>query len=149
MEESRFELFTSLMNTAAKSIQRLKSAGMKKYHLSAAHTTCLCRLAEAGERGLTQGQLIRLEGMDRAHISRVVGELCRRGYAASEDLDRRYRKSYRLTPQGQEITGEIQSIILSINRSVSDQIPREDIEVFYRTLRTITQNLERAAAECR
>ena len=39
MEESRFELFTSLMNTAAKSIQRLKSAGMKKYHLSAAHTT--------------------------------------------------------------------------------------------------------------
>ena len=149
MEESRFELFAGLLNSAVKSIQRLKAAGMKQFNLSAAHTTCLCRLAEAGEDALTQGQLIQLEGMDRAHISRVVGELCKRGYAAPEAQSGQYRKHYHLTPQGREITNEIQKIILSVNRFVSDQIPREDIEVFYRTLRTITQNLERAAAECR
>ncbi len=149
MEESRFELFAGLMNSAARSIQRLKAAGMKQFNLSAAHTTCLCRLAEAGEDGLTQGQLIQLEGMDRAHISRVLGELCRRGYAAPETQGGQYRKRYRLTPQGREITNEIQKIILSVNRFVSEQIPQADIDVFYRTLRTITQNLEQAAANCR
>lgn len=147
MEESRFMLFSGLMNSAAKSIQRMKAAGMKEYNLSAAHTTCLCRLAEAGEDGLTQGELIRLEGMDRAHISRVLGELCRRDYAASAEQGGQYRKHYVLTAAGRRVAGEIQDIILSINRFVSQQIPQEDIDVFYRTLRTITQNLERAAAE--
>lgn len=147
MEESRFELFSGLMNSAAKSIQRLKSAGMKKYHLTAAHTTCLCRLAEAGEAGLTQRQLIQLEGMDRAHISRVLGELCRREYAATVEQSGQYRKRYVLTAQGREITREIQDIIRSVNRFVSQQIPQEDIDVFYRTLRTIAQNLERAVVE--
>lgn len=147
MEESRFELFTGLMNSAAKSIQRLKSAGMKEYNLSAAHTTCLCRLAQAGPEGLTQGQLIQLEGMDRAHISRVLGELCRRGYAVPAELGGQYRKHYVLTPAGQDVAGKVQDVILSVNRFVSDQIPQEDIDVFYRTLRTIAQNLERATLE--
>ena len=55
MEESRFELFAGLLNSAVKSIQRLKAAGMKQFNLSAAHTTCLCRLAEAGEDGDLHG----------------------------------------------------------------------------------------------
>lgn len=147
MEESRFALFSGLINSAAKSIQRMKAAGMKEYNLSAAHTDCLCRLAEAGEAGLTQGELIRLEGMDRAHISRVLGELCRRDYAAPSEQGGQYRKRYVLTAAGQRVAGEIQDIILSVNRFVSRQIPQEDLDVFYRTLRTITQNLERAAAE--
>lgn len=145
MEESRFELFTGLMNSAAKSIQRLKSAGMKEFKLSAAHTTCLCRLAEAGETGLTQGQLIALEGMDRAHISRVLGELHRRGYAAAAEQGGQYRKHYVLTAAGQDVAAKIQGVILSVNRFVSDQIPQEDIDIFYRTLSTIAHNLEQAA----
>lgn len=147
MEESRFMLFSGLMNSAAKSIQRMKAEGMKEYRLSAAHTTCLCRLAEAGEAGLTQVELIQLEGMDRAHISRVLGELCRRNYAVPAEQGGQYRKHYVLTAAGQKVAQEIQDIILSINRFVSRQIPQEDLDVFYRTLRTITQNLEQAAAE--
>lgn len=148
MEESRYELFAGLMGRAAKAIQRIKFAKMKKYALSAAHTTCLCRLAEAGEEGLTQGQLTQMEGADRAHISRVLGDLRERGYVSPAGQEGSYRRRYRLTGTGQEIAGEIQSIILSVNRFVSDQIPQGDIEIFYRTLRTITQNLELAAGEC-
>lgn len=149
MEESRFELFTGLMNRAAKSIQRIKAVKMKQYCLSAAHTTCLCKLAEAGEEGLTQGQLTALEGMDRAQISRVLGELRQRGYVALSDQVGHYRRRHFLTPAGRETAAEIQRIILEINRSVSDAIPQEDIDTFYRTLRTISQNLEREAALCR
>lgn len=147
MEESRFERFTGLMNSAVKSIQRLKSTGMKEYDLSAAHTTCLCRLAEAGPEGLTQGQLILLEGTDRAHISRVLGELCRRGYAVPAEPGAQYRKHYVLTPTGQDVAERVQGVILAVNRFVSSQIPQEDIDVFYRTLDTIAQNLERAVVE--
>lgn len=149
MEESRYELFAGLMGRAAKAIQRIKFANMRKYSLSAAHTTCLCKLAEAGDDGLTQGQLVQLEGADRAHISRMLGDLRERGYVAPAGQEGAYRRRYRLTGAGQKITGEIQSIILSVNRSVSGQIPQADIDIFYRTLRTITQNLEREAAACR
>ncbi len=148
MDESRFQLFSNLMNRSARSIQRIKAEKMKKYDLTAAHTTCLCRLAEAGEGGLTQGQIIALEGMDRSHISRVLGELRRRGYVSPAGAEGQYRRRYRLTPVGEETAAEIQAVILEINRFVSDQIPAEDIQTFYRTLCVITQNLDRAAQIC-
>lgn len=144
MDESRFELFAGLIGRASKSIQRIKSVKMKKYQLSAAHTTCLCKLAEAGSQGLTQGELIALEGTDRAQISRVLGDLMERSYVTADGQDGRYRRRYVLTAAGQAITAEIQSIILDVNRFVSDQIPPEDIQAFYRTLNTIVQNLDRA-----
>lgn len=148
MEESRYELFAGLTGRAAKAIQHIKFVKMKKYRLSAAHTTCLCKLAEAGPEGLTQGQLIQLEGADRAHISRMLGDLRELGYVSPAGQEGAYKRRYRLTGAGEAITGEIQSIILSVNRLVSEQIPQEDIDVFYRTLRTITQNLEQVAGEC-
>lgn len=119
----------------------------KKYALSGAHTTCLCRLVEAGEDGLTQTRLIQLEGMDRAQISRVLGDLQRRGYVVPAQQEGRYKKRYLLTPAGRAAADEIQSIILSINRFVSEQIPQTDIDIFYRTLTAIADNLDRAAAE--
>lgn len=147
MEKSRFEQFVGLTNRAAKAIQRIKSVKMKKYALSGAHTTCLCRLVEAGEDGLTQTRLIQLEGMDRAQISRVLGDLQRRGYVVPAQQEGRYKKRYLLTPAGWAAADEIQSIILSINRFVSEQIPQTDIDIFYRTLTAIADNLDRAAAE--
>ena len=148
MDESRFELFAGLINRASKSMQRIKSAKMKKYHLSAAHTTCLCKLAEAGGQGLTQGELTALEGMDRAQISRVLGDLIQREYVAAQGQAGQYKRRYSLTAAGQAVTGEIKEIILDVNRFVSGQIPSEDIQVFYRTLTAITQNLEQAVKTC-
>ena len=141
MEESRFAQFSGLIASAGKSIQRLKAGKMKAYDLSGAHTACLCRLADAGPAGLTQGELARREGMDRSQISRVLAELRERGYVSAAGPEGRYKKRYALTPEGQGITAEIQAAILEINRFVSDGILPEDLAVFYRTLRTITENL--------
>ena len=44
MEDNRFERFCSLTGSAAKSIARLKAARMDEFHLTAAHTQCLCLL---------------------------------------------------------------------------------------------------------
>jgi len=145
MEENRFELFYSLINSASKSIQRIKAEKMKKYRLSAAHTTCLCRLAASGDQGLTQGQLAALEAMDRAQISRVLADLRDRGYVLPADHTERYKQHYTLSDSGREIAAEVQSIILDIHRFVSADLPEADIQTFYRTLRVIARNLSRAA----
>ena len=52
MDTSRFEQFSRLTSSAAKSIAKLKSAQMEAFSLSGAHTNCLCRLHESGS--LTQ-----------------------------------------------------------------------------------------------
>jgi len=45
---------------------------------------------------------------------------------------------------GEQTAARVEAIILDINRFVSDAIPDADIEVFYKTLTTITQNLQLA-----
>lgn len=141
LTESRFAQFSGLISSAAKSIQRLKLARMEAFHLSAAHTNCLCRLSTEGP--LTQMELARQEGMDRSQISRVLRELTSRGYVQSENRSG-YKRRYQLTLSGEETAREIGHIILEVNRFVSDAIPAADLEVFYRTMRTITENLGRA-----
>ena len=118
------------MTSAAKSVSKLKAAQMDAFSLSGAHTNCLCRLHEAGS--LTQGELTRLEQMDRSQVSRVLRDLAQKGYVAS-DTQAGYKRRYTLTPAGEQT-----------NRFVSDAIPDADIEVFYKTLTTITQNLQLA-----
>lgn len=141
MDASRFEQFSALMTSAAKSVSKLKAAQMDAFSLSGAHTNCLCRLHEAGS--LTQGELTRLEQMDRSQVSRVLRDLAQKGYVVS-DTQAGYKRRYTLTTAGEQTAARVEAIILDINRFVSDAIPDADIEVFYKTLTTITQNLQLA-----
>ena len=141
MDTSRFEQFSSLMTGAAKSIAKLKAAQMEAFSLSGAHTSCLCRLYEAGS--LTQGELTCAVQMDRSQVSRVLRDLAQKGYV-SADAQAGYKRRYTLTPAGEQTAARVEAIILDINRFVSDAIPDADIEVFYKTLTTITQNLQLA-----
>lgn len=143
MNESRFILFTGLLNSAGKSIQHMKAIKMERYGLSAAHTNCIYRLADHPE-GLTQRQLTDLESMDRAQVSRVLCELEQKGYVHRKGDTGAYKRCYELTSEGRQIGEEIQSMILGINQFVSRQIPPSDLEVFYRTMGMICENLRRA-----
>ena len=141
---NRFENFSILLNSAAKSIQKIKRIYMERYHLSAAHTNCLCRLKQAGTEGLTQKALMQQEQMDKAQVSRVVKELLGRDYIYAKG-ESSYRCSYVLTESGQQIADEIENIIGILMEGVSGMIPREDLEIFYRTLGLITENLQQTA----
>ena len=85
------------MTSAAKSVSKLKAAQMDAFSLSGAHTNCLCRLHEAGS--LTQGELTRLEQMDRSQVSRVLRDLAQKGYVVS-DTQAGYKRRYTLTRRG-------------------------------------------------
>ena len=115
MDTSRFEQFSSLMTGAAKSIAKLKAAQMEAFSLSGAHTSCLCRLYEAGS--LTQGELTRAVQMDRSQVSRVLRDLAQKGYV-SADAQAGYKRRYALTPSGRETAARVEAIILDINRFV-------------------------------
>ena len=143
MEDNRFELFCSLTSSAAKSIARLKAARMDAFDLSAAHTQCLCLLHEAMPEGLTQAELSRRIGMDRAQVSRVLRALRERGYLPDEPQTG-YQRRYALTAAGMAAANAVQSIVAQVHAYVSEGIPREDLLCFYRTFERIALRLESA-----
>lgn len=145
MEKSRFMLFTGLITRVVKSIQAMKMIKMERYGLSAAHTNCLCRLGGHPE-GLTQGALSELEMMDKAQVSRVLRELEEKGYVRRETGAGAYKRRWLLTGLGVETVREMEETLLALNRYVSRDIPEANLEVFYRTMATIAENIERLEA---
>lgn len=145
MEDTRFELFESLIGSAAKSIKRLKGLYMDAYALSAAHTSCLYQLLSAQPHGITQTGLTKRLGMDRAQVCRVLRELREKGYVCCGDHPG-YKSPYHLTEEGRRICSEIDATIRQIHGYVSAGLPQEDIERFYRTFRVITDHLSEAVA---
>ena len=143
MEESRFELFDGLIASAGKALQRMKSDKMKKYGLGSTHTTCLCKLGKAGKMGLSQKELTEQESIDRAQVSRVLRDLEEKAMVSTEG-GTAYKKRYYLTARGREVADEINAISLEINRYVSREIPEAEIQVFYRVMQQIDQNLKKA-----
>ena len=141
MDNTRFARFEGYIGSAAKSIARLKAARMARFQLSAAHTSCLLRLLAAPD-GLTQTGLREALGLDRAQVSRVLHQLGERGFVSSDGSG--YNRVYRLTQSGHRVSREVDGIVSEVLSFVSEAIPEQDIEAFYRTFSIITANLARA-----
>ncbi|MBQ8093616.1 MAG: MarR family transcriptional regulator [Clostridia bacterium] len=141
MKESRFERFSTLIESSLKSMNRLKGTFMEAYNLSATHARCLTALLR--RQALTQNELADYLGIDRSQISRILKDTIAEGLIASTS-DSTYKKSYYLTEAGQNSAKLLESTILKINNYVSGDLPEEDVEVFYRALETITFGLRDA-----
>lgn len=141
MDNTRFARFEGYISSAARSISRLKAARMGRFHLSAAHTSCLLRLLAAPD-GLTQTGLRETLGLDRAQVSRVLHQLGDRGYVSSDGTG--YNRVYRLTPSGLRVSHEVDGIVSEVLSFVSGAIPEQEIKAFYHTFSIITANLARA-----
>ena len=138
-----FETFSGLLSTAVKNLEKLKSRGMEEYGLSGTHTLCLRQMFDSPD-GLTRTQLSHRLGVDRAQITRVIGELLAKGYVEETNGPSNYRKKCFLTPKGKEITAEINRTVSRINDFVSGDIPEERLAIFYQTLDEICNNLIKA-----
>ena len=138
-----FDTFSSLMGGAMKHLERLKLKGMNEYGLSGTHTICLRRLYES-ENGLTRTELAQACQVDRAQITRVIGYLLSRELVTEKGEGSVYRKKCVLTPEGREITARINDLIAELQSFVSGNIPPEELEIFYKTLHVICDNLKEA-----
>ena len=144
MNQDRFDSFNHLISSSAKSIQRMKVMGMIPYGLTGAHTLCLRHLYNNPE-GLTRTKIVRLCGIDKAQVSRVINDLCSKGYVIeTENENINYRKRLKLTPMGKDTTAQINDVILDLSEFVSKDIPEEDIAVFYKTFDVICNRLKEA-----
>ena len=141
--EGGFETFSGMIGSAMKSIERIKNRRMSEYGLTGTHTICMRRLFEEPS-GLTRTQLSNRCGVDRAQITRVIGELLAKEYVIEVGEGSRYRKKCMLTEQGRAITEEINESVDRIHAHVSGNIQPERLAIFYETLDEICENLRSA-----
>ncbi len=115
--------------------------------LTGTHTMCLRHLYNYPE-GLTRTKLVRLCDIDKAQVSRIINELCAKGYVIeTENENINYRKRLKLTPLGKDITEEINRKIIKVTEFVSGDISEEKLAVFYETLDAICEKLKLAEIE--
>ncbi len=142
MEQDRFDKFYYHASCALKSIQKLKTKAMIPIGLASAHTMCLRHLYAAPE-GITRTRLVHLCDIDKAQVSRIINDLCARGYVIETDDDSiNYKKRIKLTPMGKNIAEEINDLVLKINSYVSKDFTDEEIDVFYRVFDVICERLK-------
>lgn len=148
MQEDRFELFDVSISLICKSIQKIKSEKMMPYGLKSSHVLFLIQLNKKDE-GLTASELSEAGHVDKAQISRVISELMQKGYVIKKSLrqGQKYNVKLMLTDAGRKVTKEINEIIAKVLEYVSGSIPSSDLDIFYRTLFKISDNLFALAAD--
>ena len=144
MDQDRFDKFYYHSSCALKSIQKLKNKAMLPFGLASAHTMCLRHLYNAPE-GLTRTRLTHLCDIDKAQVSRIINDLCSKGYVSETEDERiNYKKSLKLTPMGRTVAEEINRIVLKINTYVSCDFSEEEISTFYKVFDVICEKLSEA-----
>lgn len=141
--ETGFEAFNCLIGNASKSLEKLKAKGMGEHGLSGTYTLCLRQLYTFPD-GMTRTQLARHCGVDRAQITRVIGELIQKELVLELENGSNYRKKCILSDKGREVTAEINALVTKINTFVSGSIPKDRLDLFYETLHEICENLKKA-----
>lgn len=115
---------------------------MLPFGLTGAHTMCLRHLYNNAE-GLTRTRIVRLCDIDKAQVSRVINELCAKGYVIeTENENINYRKRLKLTPMGKDITERMNQLIIDINTYVSGDIDKDELDTFYRVFEKLCERLK-------
>ena len=142
MQEERFELFDVSVSLICKCLQKIKSDKMISYGLKGSHVLFMVQL-DKEEDGLTASELSQAGHMDKAQISRVIAELTEKGLITKPSAykGQKYKNRLRLTEASKKITHDLNDFIADAFKYVSGSIPKADLEVFYRTLFTISENL--------
>lgn len=140
MYESHFEVFTLTLSSILKSIKKIKGNRMSRFGLRSTHVMILYQL-QKHPQGLTPADLAESGSVDKALISRTISELQNNELVRTlPSGGRKYKARLGLTPKGEEVAAFVSENISSIQRQVSGDIPKEDLEVFYRTLFTLQEN---------
>ncbi len=143
MSESHFELFTLTLTSILKSIKKLKDNRMSQFGLRSSHVMLIYQIGNHPE-GLTPADLAESSSVDKALISRVISDLLERGFVRTVRPEgRKYKARLCLTESGTEIADYIAATVDDIQHQVSGDIPKADLEVFYRTLSTLQDNFDK------
>ena len=135
-----FERFAQMLSNATKSLYRLKSRCMSRYGLSSTHTVCLRKLYENPD-GLTKSEIADSCEIDKAQITRIIGELIAKNYVEDDLSKKTYNRKFFLTDAGRKITDEINKTVDDVVKFVNEGIPKEEVEHFYTVFGEINKKL--------
>lgn len=146
--EERFETFTVLINRISRNIRRIKNQEMEEYNLKSAHISCLYYLYQS-ER-LTASELCERCEEDKATISRALEYLEKNGYLICETkAAKRYRSPLLLTEKGNVTAAKIAEKVDDVLMQVGEGLTEEERAIFYRSLSTISEGLDKIVKERR
>jgi len=139
----RYVAFSAYIERIYKDVQKIKAHRMTRFGLKGTDVTVMIMAARHPE-GATVTELANECQVDKAVVSRATHFLLAQGYMESLDgTGRSYRKKLKLTQKGYETAIAVSELAAQAVSAVSDDIPKEDIDAFYRTLEKITQNISR------
>lgn len=140
----RFEIFTVLLNRINRNIRKIKNQEMSNYELRSPHISCIYYLYTSG--GLTSKELCEHCEEDKATISRSLDYLEKNGYiVCCSDSKKRYNAPFELTQRGMRAGKRIADKISAVLDEISVGISDEDREIFYRSLNSISENINKVA----
>ncbi len=137
--EDLFERFTVSILRLNKLVQRIKIYEIKKFGLKSIHVMCLYYL-NCHPEGLTASELVKLTLEDKAAISRALATMREQGYAEYDSAT--HNADVRLTPKGKQLAEYIVGRAAAAVSAGSADFSAEQREFFYKSLVTISDNLE-------
>ncbi len=140
--KNRFELFTTLIAKCSRSIKRIKSLEMEEFNLKSPHVSCLYYLY-VNNSSLTAKELCDICDEDKAYVSRSLDSLETEGYITCESKTaKRYKSPIVLTEKGKVVAKRVAEKVNAIVENASIGLTEEDRQVFYSTLKLISNNLD-------
>ncbi len=139
----RFETFVLLIDSVHKAISKIKQKICVDSKIKSVHTLWLYVLHKHKD-GLTATELADKTNIDRSLVSREIRELYEGGYVHLEfpKGKRVYNARITLTERGTQVADSISETALEIQRTVSHNIQKDELETFYNTLYKIADALE-------
>ena len=137
----RYMVFSAYIERIYKDVQKIKAHRMNRFGLKGTDVTVMI-MASRHPEGATVTELASECQVDKAVVSRATQFLLAQGYMESlHETERNYRKKLKLTRKGYETAIAVSELAAQAVSAVSDDIPQEDLDAFYRTLEKITRNI--------
>ena len=125
--EERFEMFTLLLTSISRSINKIKTEEMAEFNQKSSHLSCIYYLYK--NKSLTAKELCDICEEDKANISRSIKHLEENGYLSCySKTQKRYQCPLRLTERGIQVGKKISERLEQIMESASMHLREEDRE---------------------
>ncbi len=138
----RFEQFTTAISALCRDVQRVERNEMEKQGLRGAVAQYLLAISLHPE-GITASALCEICDKDKAAVSRIVGEMERKGLVEKVGEGAcQYRARLCLTEAGQQAAAFVRERASAAVELAGEGLSDEDRRIFYATLERISINLQ-------
>ncbi len=146
--QEHFEVFASLISGIHGNIKKLKAAYTEELGLKEVHIFWIYLLKTHPE-GMTASEIAEASRQSRSLVSREIQELLKKNilYTDENTGKRRYGWKLFLSPEGEKMAARISEVADTVQSVVSRDIDVNELEIFYKTLRSLSNNFDKLDVE--